>query len=36
MGKLSEKDMEEFIKGGSGYCISLEDGKEVYHSENDI
>lgn len=26
----------EVIKGGSGYCISLEDGKEVYHSENDI
>lgn len=26
---------DEVIKGGSGYCISLEDGKEVYHKEND-
>lgn len=26
---------KEVIKGGSGYCISLEDGKEVYHKEND-
>lgn len=26
---------KEVIKGGSGYCISLEDGKEVYHNEND-
>ena len=26
---------EEVIKGGSGYCISLENGKEVYHKEND-
>lgn len=25
----------EVIKGGSGYCISLVDGKEVYHKEND-
>lgn len=25
----------EVIKGGSGYCISLENGKEVYHKEND-
>ena len=26
---------KEVLKGGSGYCISLEDGKEVYHKEND-
>lgn len=26
---------KEIIKGGSGYCISLENGKEVYHKEND-
>lgn len=26
----------EVIRGGSGYCISFEDGKEVYHRENDI
>lgn len=26
---------KEVIKGGSGYCISLESGKEVYHKEND-
>lgn len=26
---------KEVIKGGSGYCISLENGKEVYHKEND-
>ena len=26
---------EEVIKGGSGYCIELVDGKEVYHKEND-
>ena len=26
---------DEVIKGGSGYCISLENGKEVYHKEND-
>ncbi len=25
----------EVSKGGSGYCISLENGKEVYHKEND-
>ena len=25
----------EVVKGGSGYCIDLEDGKEVYHSERD-
>lgn len=26
---------KEVIKGGSGYCISLVDGKEVYNKEND-
>lgn len=26
---------KERIQGGSGYCISLEDGKEVYHREKD-
>lgn len=26
---------KEVVKGGSGYCISLENGKEVYHKEND-
>ena len=25
----------ETSKGGSGYCISLENGKEIYHKEND-
>lgn len=25
----------EIIQGGSGYCISLEDGKETYHAERD-
>jgi len=28
-------DANEIIKGGSGYCIELVDGKEVYHSEKD-
>lgn len=28
-------DADEVVKGGSGYCIELVDGKEVYHSEND-
>lgn len=28
-------DADEVIKGGSGYCIGLDDGKEVYHSERD-
>ena len=28
-------DAEEIIKGGSGYCIELVNGKEVYHAEND-
>ncbi|MCI8883118.1 MAG: radical SAM protein [Lachnospiraceae bacterium] len=26
---------KEVSKGGSGYCIRLENGKEVYHKEND-
>lgn len=26
---------DEIIRGGSGYCIELVDGKEVYHAEND-
>lgn len=26
---------DEVVKGGSGYCISLENAKEVYHKEND-
>ena len=26
---------DEVVKGGSGYCISFENGKEVYHKEND-
>lgn len=29
-------DAEEVIKGGSGYCIELVNGTEVYHTENDI
>ena len=28
-------DAEEVIRGGSGYCIELEDGLEVYHPERD-
>lgn len=28
-------DAEEVIKGGSGYCIELVDGQEIYHREND-
>lgn len=28
-------DADEIIKGGTGYCIELVDGKEVFHSEND-
>ena len=28
-------DADEIIKGGSGYCIELVDGEEVYHKEND-
>ena len=26
---------KEVVKGGSGYCIELENGKEVYHTERD-
>lgn len=26
---------DEIIKGGSGYCIELVNGKEVYHTQND-
>jgi len=26
---------KEVVKGGSGYCIELENGKEVYHAERD-
>ena len=26
---------DEVIKGGSGYCIELKDGKEIYHAESD-
>lgn len=29
-------DADEIIKGGSGYCIDLVDGKEVYNKEKDI
>lgn len=28
-------DADEIIKGGSGYCIELFDGKEIYHAERD-
>ena len=28
-------DAEEVIKGGSGYCIELVNGKEIYHAERD-
>lgn len=28
-------DADEVIKGGSGYAISLENGREVYHKERD-
>lgn len=28
-------DADEIQKGGSGYCIELADGKEIYHTEND-
>ena len=28
-------DADEIVKGGSGYAIRLEDGKEVYHKEID-
>ncbi len=29
-------DADEVIKGGSGYCISLKDGKEVFDKSKDI
>lgn len=29
-------DADEIIKGGSGYCIELVNGKEIYRTENDI
>lgn len=28
-------DADEVIKGGSGYCIELVDGKEIYHTERE-
>lgn len=28
-------DADEIHRGGSGYCIELEDGREVYHKERD-
>lgn len=28
-------DADEVVKGGSGYCISLEDGKEVFDKQQD-
>ena len=28
-------DADEVIKGGSGYAIDVEDGKEVFHSDRD-
>lgn len=28
-------DADEIVRGGSGYCIELIDGKEVYHAERD-
>lgn len=29
-------DAEEILGGGSGYCIELVDGKEIYHAERDM
>lgn len=29
-------DADKIIKGGSGYCIELVDGKEVYHRKRDM
>lgn len=29
-------DSDEIIKGGSGYCISLENGKEIFNKAKDI
>lgn len=28
-------DADEVVKGGSGYCIELVDGKEIFHKERD-
>lgn len=28
-------DADEILRGGSGYCIELVDGKEIYHAERD-
>lgn len=28
-------DTDEIVKGGSGYCIEMIDGKEIYHKERD-
>ena len=28
-------DADEIMRGGSGYCIELVDGKEIYHAERD-
>lgn len=32
---LEPIDADEVVRGGSGYCIELVDGKEVYHAERD-
>ena len=29
-------DADEVVRGGSGYCISLDDGKEEYDKEKDL
>ncbi len=29
-------DADEIVRGGSGYCIELEKGREVYHTERDM
>ena len=29
-------DADDVIKGGSGYCIELVNGKEIYHAERDL
>lgn len=31
-----EIDADEIIRGGSGYCISLVDGKEIFNSSKDL
>lgn len=28
-------DADEIVKGGSGYCIEMQGGKEIYHAERD-